>query len=168
MTTIVVEDASVTSDPGYVVGANSYVSTATLQTYCDARNYTIVATDLSYLLIKAMDYIESLQFIGVKKTRNQPLQWPRYSVRYDGYTLDSTQMPQMLLDALCETAIAVDQGYDPLAVLPRNIAKIKVDEIEIEYAQSTSAQALAVSIRYKLWKLLHGGLGSNSFTVGKG
>ena len=78
MATIIVEDGSV------VAGANSYVTEAELTTYAADRGITLTAaTDV--LLIKAMDYIESLSFIGTKFSEGQSLQWPRSNVYIDGF-----------------------------------------------------------------------------------
>jgi len=166
--TIIIEDGSLTAYPGYIVGANSYTTVAQLQAYALARTYTLLS-DPSYLLIKAMDYLETLKYIGVRKTKDQQLQWPRYDVWIDGWLVIVTTIPFELLNAQCEIAIAIDQGYDPMSLLPRNIERIKVGDIEVQYAQGTYALALPRTIARMLWKIVRGGgAGSASFIMGKG
>lgn len=161
MATIVVETGSIVS------GANSYVSTATLSTFATDRGITISGT-LADLLIKAMDYIESLQYKGVKRTSDQALQWPRTDVYVDTYYVNSDSIPQDLKDALCHCAIAIDQGNDPLQDIPQKAIRKKVGDLEIEYSSGSSAVTINKRIGRMLWKLLDGSSGSNTINVSKG
>ena len=115
--TIVVEDGT------RVTGANSYVTEAELTAYAVARGITI-SGDPEELLIKAMDYIEELDFIGVKYQYDQALQWPRAYVMIDTYYIDQDEIPQQLKDALCEVAISIDTDEDPLA----NVERVKKEK----------------------------------------
>lgn len=157
--TIVVEDGSIVS------GANSYVSTTDLTTYATARGITLEA-GAETLLIQAMDYIEGLSYKGTKRTRDQALQWPRVDVYLDGYYFESDEIPQQLKDGLCQTAIAIDQGYGPLVDVPRTTVMEKVGEIEVQYAPGGPTKQINVKIKTALWKLLESGGGQ--ITVGKG
>jgi hypothetical protein len=149
-----------------VSGANSYVSVATLQTYASDRGITISGTEED-LLIQAMDYIESLDYIGYKLTDTQTLQWPRGDAKKDKiYWYDTNEIPQELIDALCEVALAVDAGNSPLANLDRATKREKVGDLEIEYKDSAASQVVVKKINAKLRKLLHVGYGA-AFTVGK-
>lgn len=161
MATIIVEDGS------GVANANSYVSEAELTTFAGNRNITLVG-DTSELLIQAMDYIESLSYKGIKKERDQALQWPRTGVYIDGYYEDSDTIPEELKNALMQCAIAVDQGEDPLQNTPRNIKRKKVGPLEIEYSDSAASVEINNKIRATLWKLLRGGYGGNVLNVSKG
>lgn len=158
--TIVVEDGSI------VAGANSYVSAADLTAYATTRGITLI-TDPDQLLIKAMDYIESLSYKGTKQTRNQPLEWPRYNVFIDGYYVQTSFIPQQLKNGEMETAIAIDQSEDPLATSPRQTVREKVDVIEVEYSQGAAALPYNKRITNALWKLLTNGNGGNQVVVGK-
>lgn len=158
---IIVEDGTV------VTGANSYISEAELTAYATARGVTL-SGDTEQLLIKAMDYIESLDFIGLKYVISQPLQWPRWGVVIDGYYEQVEDIPQLLKDGLAEVAIAIDNGEDPLADIARVKTKVKVGPISTEYApgQSTS---IVRRIDNKLYKILKGsGGGGTSFNVDRG
>ena len=155
---LIIEDGTVVTD------ANSYVTTTYLETYCTARGITLTA-DSEELLIKAMDYIESLQFIGIKSTSDQPLQWPRYDVVIDGYSLLVTTIPNQLLKGQCEVAIAIDQGNGPLATVNRSKKRVKAGAVEVEYADNASSTNTVRTISASLYKLLGGTSGSNNIPV---
>ena len=156
MATIVVEDGTV------VAGANSYVTEAELTTYAADRGVTLAAaTDV--LLIKAMDYIESLAFIGDKSSEGQALQWPRNSVYIDGYYVESTTIPAALKTGQIATALAIDSENSPLATVERATKREKVDVIEVEYMDSAAAQPIVKTINAAMRKILAGG-GSSTTT----
>lgn len=156
---IVVEDGTI------VANANSYVSEATLTAYATARGITLTG-DLEELLIKAMDYIESLDFIGVKYTRDQGLQWPRADVVIDYYYRDVDYIPTELTKGLMETAISIDGGEDPLSDIARQKKSVSVGEISVEYETSSSTTTVR-KINSSLAKIVKGGFGS-TFSVSKG
>jgi len=161
MPTIIVEDGSI------VEGANSYVSEAQLTTYASDRGITLTA-DADVLLIRAMDYIESLGYKGVKSYRSQPLQWPRRGVYIDGYYVDSDVIPNELKNGLMQTAIAMDQGFDPLAVQTQGIKSETVDVISVTYMDGSSSSPIIRQINAALYKLLGGNGGTgNVITVSK-
>ena len=156
MATIVVEDGTV------VAGANSYVTEAELTTYAADRGVTLAAaTDV--LLIKAMDYIESLAFIGDKSSEGQALQWPRNSVYIDGYYVESTTIPAALKTGQIATALAINSEDSPLATVERATKREKVDVIEVEYMDSAAAQPIVKTINAAMRKILAGG-GSSTTT----
>lgn len=161
MATIVVEDGS------QVVGANSYVSEAELSTYATDRGVTISGT-AAVLLIEAMDYVESLDFLGYKLTDTQALQWPRADVRKDKiYWYDTDEIPQRLKDGLCEVALAVDAGNSPIADVERTTIMEKVGDLQVQYKPGSSANTVVKKIGTKLNPLLSSNLNSNSFIVKK-
>lgn len=157
---IVVEDGSIVS------GANSYVSEAELIAYAAARGITLTA-DPEILLIKAMDYLESLNYKGYKKTRLQPLQWPRCGVIIDCYCFPSDEIPQELKNAQMSLAISIDAGDDPLATQSQSVKREKVDVIEVEYMDGSSSSPIIKSVNAALSKLLAGG-GGNVLNVYRG
>lgn len=151
-----------------VSGANSYMSEASLTAYATARGITLVG-DETELLIKAMDYIESLNYKGSKLTRDQGLQWPRYNVLIDGYYFDSDAIPVQLINGQAECAIAIDQGDDPLQNLQPKVLSEKVDVIEVSYQPSGSQIEINRRIKNALWKLLAtGGNSGNTINVSRG
>lgn len=157
---IVVEDGTI------VAGANSYVTEAELTTYATARGITI-AGDTEELLIKAMDYIESLAYKGIKFTQDQPLQWPRANVVVDGYLIATDEIPQELKNGEMETAISIDEGEDPLADIPRVKSKTTVGPISVEYKDGSGSTTLVRRINAQLRKLLRSA-GGVAFPVSRG
>ena len=159
MATIVVEDGTV------VAGANSYVTEAELTTYAADRG-VMLTTTTDVLLIKAMDYIESLAFIGYRHVGAQPLQWPRDQVYIDGQHISRTTLPKELKSGLLAAALAVDDELDPLRNVERATKREKVDVIEVEYMDSAASQTIVRTISAALYKiLLPGGHGSSAFRV---
>ena len=160
MATIVVEDGTGTN-----AAANSYVSEAELTTYAADRGITLTAaTDV--LLIKAMDYIESLSFIGTKFSEGQALQWPRSNVYIDGFYFVPTIIPPALQTGQIATALAIDSENSPLANVERATKREKVDVIEVEYMDSAAAQPIVKTINAAMRKLLvSGGSSTTTFAV---
>ena len=137
------------------VGENSYVTEAELTTYASDRGITIVATDKTVLLIKAMDYLESRNYIGQKTVYNQALQFPRilcdsiypynnypqnyYNVNPCEY--DSLTVPNEIKKAQMIAALLIDGGSDLQSTVSQAVKREKVDVIEVEYQDyTTSAQ----------------------------
>lgn len=147
MATIIVEDGT------GLTNSNSYVSEANLVIYAADRGKTITGIQAD-LLIKAMDYIESLPFNGYKYTDAQALQWPRGNVSIDGYSVAVTTIPQLLIDAVCEIAISIDEGIDPLANEGREIEKEKIGPIETQYSKNSRNYTYLKAAETKLSKLL--------------
>ena len=148
MATIVVETGSGSAT------ANSYVSEAELTAYAADRGITVTGTK-SELLIRAMDYIESKDFLGTKGTRTQALVFPRFGIFLNNYELSSSAIPQLLKDAQMETAIAVGAGVDPLDNQARETKKEKVGSLEVEYSDSARAVTFLKAVDTKLAKLTH-------------
>jgi hypothetical protein len=159
MATIIVENGTV------VAGANSYVSEADLTAYASDRGLTLTAaTDA--LIIKAMDYIESLSFIGDKHKESQPLQWPRDEVYIDRYYIERETIPKELKNGVYTAALAIDAELDPLRIIERATKREKMDVIEVEYADSAASQTIVRTISAALYKILRpGGHGSSAFRV---
>ncbi len=147
MAAIIVEDGS------GLANSNSYVSEADLGTYVTDRGVTLSGTP-AILLIQAMDYIELQRYKGTKGTNDQALQWPRYGVFIDDYSVDSDTIPQLLIDALCEVTIGIDSGTNPLADSPRETIEEVVGDIEVKYKPSSLAHTYLTAANAKLRKLL--------------
>lgn len=121
------------------VGTNSYVTEAELTTYATDRGETITG-DLSVLLIKAMDYIETRRYIGVKTDFDQALQWPReVCTGQYGCEIDNQVVPQDIKDAQMVAALIVDGGDDLQPTVDRATKREKVDVIEVEYQENAIA-----------------------------
>ena len=159
MATIVVESGS-----GANPSANSYVSEAELNTYASDRGVTLTeSTDI--LLIKAMDYMESLLYIGIKYDDDQPLQWPRFDVFIDGYLEPRPTIPTEVKKGQMAVALAIDAGNGPLDTLDRGVKREKADVVEVEYMDNAPAEQINRTINAALFKVLRGGSGSGLRTV---
>lgn len=158
--------AVVKEDGSLVSGANSYIDATDLSTYITARGLTLTGTAAT-LIIQAMDVIDQNQFIGVKYSADQTTQWPRYGAYVDGYLLDRDYIPVELMNAQCEAVIAIDTGYDPLAVSTPAVKSKQVGDIQIVYQDGASSQSYSKKINNFLKKLLAGGGGANTFKVSR-
>lgn len=151
MATIIVEDGTIVS------GANSYISVADLDTYVGDRGVTLTAaTDAAkgQLIIRSMDYLESLLYIGIKTTITQGLQFPRTNMIVDYFLLAADEIPQLLIDAQAEVIVAIDRDESPLKDLERKTIKEKVDTLEVQYSVGSSTNTVVRTINVKLYKLL--------------
>lgn len=130
---ITVEDGTIVS------GANSYVSLDDARTYASVRGVTLSAVDaeLEPLLIQAMDFLEDLRdrYKGWKRTKSQPLQWPREDVYIDGWHIENTTIPMELKNAQMAAVVELHNGEELMPNAPTNgpTRREKVDVIEVEY-----------------------------------
>ena len=144
---IIVEDGS------NVTGANSYVTEAELTAYAVARGITL-ATNTEQLLIKSMDYLESLQFNGSKAEETQPLQWPRTGVYIDGYYVTESTIPDLLKNSLNAICLEIEAGVNPLSTIDRETSSETVGPVSVTYKNGSSASSISRSITAQLRKLL--------------
>lgn len=164
MATIIVEDGTI------VANANSYVAVTDVETYISDRALTsITSTDIDELIIRAMDYIEQLDFKGLKLTRDQSLVWPRTNVVIDDYLIDTDEIPQLLKEAVSEAVIAINDSKSPLADLERLTSSTAVGSgaVSVSYQQGGNANTVVQTLHNKLRKLLRNGSGGVSFEVGR-
>lgn len=162
MADIIVEDGSIVS------GANSYVSEAELVSYLEDRDIILNGIP-SAMLLQAMDYVETLDFIGIKRTENQPLQFPRDHVFIDGYYIEHDKIPFELKQGLMAVVVAIDEGVGPLRNIKRNIKRRKVGPIDVEYSSNSPSEEMATTYGRYLKKLLrNGGTSGLSFGVSRG
>lgn len=131
--------------------AQSYATAAELVAYAAARGITIPATEPEQeaLLLKAMDYLESLSYIGNKYSYEQALLWPRYNVTVEGFDLYYYQIPANLKKAQLQLAIDA-QTIDLMAnVMPNTTGAVLEKRVEgavsIKYASPGSTQSVNTS-----------------------
>lgn len=144
--------ALIVEDGTGLTTSNTYASEAELAAYAAARGVTITGTD-TQLLLTAMDYLESKNFIGDKYSSAQALQWPRINVYIDGYYVAYTTIPTLLKEAQIELALSIDGGTNPMANLDRETVREKVDVIEVEYSKSAMSRTYITAAETKLKKL---------------
>jgi len=162
MPTLIKEDGST------VANANSYVSVAELTAYLSDRGLTWSGTAGAEdaVLIRAMDYLESVSFIGTRASKDQPLQWPRDNVYIDGFSYTATEIPALVQKAQMEVAASIDAGNDPNAAIGRETKREKVGDVEVEYQDGAKESAELVSINRILQKISDSIVSSGVAVVG--
>lgn len=121
---LVVEDGSI------VLNANSYVSAADFQSYADVRALKVPdqSESCESLLIRAMDFLEGLDYIGQRvDPTNQELSWPRKCAWVDNVQFPKDEIPRDLKNAQCELAFAA-QNTDLFPILASNAKGIIASE----------------------------------------
>lgn len=96
-----------------LANAETYAIVAELRSYSAKRLLTIPADDeaCEVILIKAMDFLESLKYKGVKLNLTQALSWPRKEFYLDCTLQTSSVIPKKLKDAQCNLAV-ISQTID--------------------------------------------------------
>jgi hypothetical protein len=134
-----------------VTGANCYGVTdiaatmAAARAYATLRGVVLSADDptLTAQLVKATDYIESLQaqFVGLPALTTQGLSWPRKNVvNSDGSSFPSNALPTALLNALYQLCI---EQFNGVILMPTTdpstsggfVISEKIDVIETHYSE---------------------------------
>ena len=136
--------------------ANSYVSVAEYKAWADGRGFTY-GTDavIEQQILRAMDYIESLSFVGVKHTDDQALQWPRDRVIIDGYSVETTEIPKQLKSAVYEAVKIEIDGDSKLAAVDRETTSEKIGDIAITYKNNTGMMRQTPALTFALRKLIY-------------
>ena len=147
--------ALVQEDGSVVTGANTYVTLAEYKAWADDRGITY-GTDaaVTQQIYRAMDYIESLRFIGDKANENQPMQWPRLGAIIDGYEVDGNEIPNLLKLAVYEAIKVEADGYSELAALDRRTISESVGDISVTYADNSSSRTVTPALTKALRKLV--------------
>lgn len=148
--------ALVKEDGSSVASSNTYVTLAEYQAWAAERGITHSGSDADLIthIYRAMDYIESLKFIGDKANENQPMQWPRLGAIIDGYEVDGTEIPTQLKNAVYEAVYATSISNSELAPLERRTQSEKIGDIQITYANNSSSRTSSPALKYSLRKLL--------------
>ena len=127
-------------DGSGVVGANSYIDVAAARAYATARGVTLPAADadVEVLLVKAMDYIESLRnrYQGERTytsvTNN--LAWPRQGVYVDDEIVAHDAIPQLLKYAQAQLAMDAQTADLMPTGAGREVIRERVEgAVEVEY-----------------------------------
>jgi len=142
---LTIEDGTV------ITGADSYITVAELEAYCLERLlYMPDDTEVGdqdeenkeAAILRAMSYIDSRNFKGVKTDRANPLIWPRDGVEdKDGYAVESDEIPTELTNALLRASY--EEMYEPEILQPNVsrddlVKREKIDVIETEYFEHRS------------------------------
>ncbi len=147
----------------------AYGTDTGLQNYASARGYTLEQAP-SVLLTLAHDYIEALEYIGEKVLPTQEDQWPRKQATVDGLDLSTVSVPQDIIDAEYQLAIAIDNGNDPTAVITPAIKEEEIaNQVRVEYQDGQGNRSFDPKVLMKLRKyLLNGTVGTGNIGVSRG
>jgi hypothetical protein len=127
--------------------ANSFALLAAASAYAEGKfpaptTWTAASDDdKNRALVSATRWLSSLEWVGAQVDTTQALAWPRQEapnpVDPNGFDYETTVIPQPIVDATCELALAfVAAGSTDIAALPRTdgVIRKKVDVLETEYA----------------------------------
>lgn len=159
--TLIVEDGS------GLVNAESYASVAEFKAYCAKRNmdYSLLSdAAIEVLLIKATDYMVNTyraRWQGRRTSQTQALDFPRYDVVVDGYSVLSNIVPPLAKNACIELAFKANT-VELLPDVERATIREKVDIIEVEYDKFAPVQTRYAQIDAMLSPLLSS---ADSFSV---
>lgn len=151
---LTIEDGTVVS------GADSYITVAEYNTWADARfgsgRSTAPATDAAaeQLILRAMDYFETLNFQGEIYDDDQPLQWPRTSVVIDRIPINYNEIPKEVKNALYELSYAEEKSLGMLNVWERKTIMEKVGPVEKRFSEGSATRKIPVAVHKWVKKLL--------------
>lgn len=139
-----------------VANANSYVTADQWDAWATARGiaHSHSSSKIEELILTAMDYIESQNFLGRKATDVQPLQWPRTEVYIDSYSVNSDEIPNQLKNALYEVTRTVSDGNFALSARDRQTTQEKIGEITVTYKNNASMNKETPAVRSAIRKIV--------------
>lgn len=138
-----------------VANANSYISVADFTAWADARGITYPALpELQQKILRAMDYIESLDFVGQKHEETQALQWPRDYVYIDGYSIESDEIPAEVKKAVYEATKVEIDGDSRLTASERETTSERIGDIAVTYSSSAGMKRTIPAVTKALRKLV--------------
>ena len=128
---LIIEDGTIVS------GANSYITLAEARTYAELRSLILPTADadLEVLIIKAFDYLESLDYNGEYANPPQAASFPRSNLYIQGILFSDSQIPYKLKQAQSQLAFEANSFDLQPTGDGREVIKEKVDVIEVQYAE---------------------------------
>jgi hypothetical protein len=95
-------------------------------------------------IVRATRFIDSLDFIGTRKTLEQNLSWPRSNVVYEGFEIEG--VPEAVRKATAESVGLVLEGAEFFSdEADKQVASEKVDVIQTSYFQQTESSRKAAT-----------------------
>lgn len=161
MPTLIVEDGSQALNPNqyFVANANTYAALTDLRQFAAARGASIPEDDdtCSVLLLRAMDYIEPLDWIGIRFTRLQPLHWPRYDVTIEGWPLKVNEIPWQLIALQCCVAIEYQTQELMPTFMPNQHGSVASEEVSgaVRVAYENNGRVLKVAAIEKAQRFIN-------------
>jgi len=117
--------------------SNSYGTHAAFELYRDARGWTDTGTDATdeINLIKATDHLDRAHaFTGYAANETQRLKWPRVtSILVDGWSFDSDEIPQDIIDAQFELAYLIQLGLNPAKTIAGTVKSAGAGPARVEF-----------------------------------
>jgi hypothetical protein len=143
---LTVEDGSI------VTGADSYINLVDARAILTPLGQDLSANDATaeQQLRNAMNYIESFRsrFIGDKRSREQPLQWPRTSASLDGWLIPSDSIPLELQRSQVFAAYEISQDQDLQANdSGKKIASETLGPMSVSYFENSATESSKVYTR---------------------
>lgn len=146
------------------VGTNCYISRADAVTYFTELIHggdflSADDADKDKALITATKMLDRQEWVGSKTSPTQELDWPRTGVSDpEGNAVASDSVPQFILDATCELALALlqDLTVQTNADTSANIRSLKAGSAEIEYFKGTSGPRFPTIVHELVWFYLSG------------
>lgn len=129
---LIVEDGTGLAD------ANSYVSVLSARSIAHARGVVFDLPDsgVESLLVRAMDELETRNYVGLPLTETQALSWPR----------DDLGVPSRVMLAQVYLAIALRTvDLSPTVSADRLTKREKVGDIEVEYESASVAMPVCTA-----------------------
>jgi hypothetical protein len=146
-------------EDGSGLNANSYVDIPYVSGYLLGEQLAawqaLSGPEQESAIIRATRYIDSLEFIGTRKTLEQSLSWPRAGASYEGFEI--TGVPAAVKKATAEAAGLVLDGAEFFSdEADVKIASEKVDTIAISYQTPQLGEKKAATKFEALNKILRG------------
>lgn len=146
------------------IGANQYdvyADQATADAYLEADSNATAwraATDdtKGRALVSATRILDRQTWQGEKTESDQALEWPRSGIA----DVDEGSVPQKIIDACCELAAAIVDGYDAAnnRTTDTNIKRQKAGSVEIEYFRPLDP---GTRLPLPVWELIKAWLSGN-------
>ena len=156
--------ALIIEDGTGVDNANSYISVAEARAFASLRSLILPSSDpaVEVLIIKAFDYLESLDYKGNHANPPQSAEFPRRDLYLQGVLFAQNEIPNKLKQAQSQlTFEAVNTDLQPTGN-GKEVIKEKVDVVEVQYSEKgiNVARPTFTTVNSFLKDLLKSGLSS--------
>lgn len=123
-------------------GFNSYASVDDLTAFAASRRHDVPDEEpCQALLFQAMDYLNGLNWLGVRSEPEQPLPWPRRGVYVDDDPLCPDVIPRQLVQAQCRLALAAQDG-ELDGALTRGVTMETAGKVSLQYSGESDSGAV--------------------------
>lgn len=148
------------------VGTNTYITVDDANTYFGDRLYVdewtgATDSDKSKALLMARRNLDQQGYIGCLADSDQPLQWPRKNIP----NVDSDTVPQAIIDAQCELALAFLREDLTADDGTRGIAKLQAGSVVLEYDGRAPEKRLPDTVLAQIRRFLAEPVTTNSVAM---